>query len=267
MRRGAPLLVALAGASILVLVLYQMREDASSRVPSDPSQPPRDEAHDAPETGARLPEVREELAGNVPGRPAREVLAEFWGEDWPSVQERIEAEESIDLDQLAFVQPWEDVRAPLGEKVTHLLDAERDALRQMKVDWPAELDPEWLKSTFSFGGPLDDQDVARIEDVVAVHNEDLGHLAEEYVVRLELALGELWSQNEFVRAPLTTTGARSSEEAVVVYGKAAGHGGWTASIHVDKGRFPDLDELQERLQRLRRERKDLVKGYLDSLER
>ena len=264
MRRGPLLLGAFAGASFLVVALYKVQSGATSRMP-DPGNLPRSDAGSEPAPGASLPENRDEVA-EVPGRPARDVLAEFWGEDWPSVQERIEAEESIDLDQLAFVQPWEDVRAPLGEKVTHLLDSERDALRQFKVKWPGELDAGWLKSTFSYGGPLDDQDVARIEDVVAVHNEDLGYLADEYVMRLELALGELWSQNEFVRAPLTTTGARSSQEAVVVYGKAAGHGGWTASINVEKGRFPDLDELEKRLQRLRRERKDLVKGYLDSLE-
>ena len=203
-------------------------------------------------------------------RPAREVLAEYWGSLWPEVQLAL-AEEGVDLDGDLSFPAWESVKADAMRKLTVLAPEYRDALLTSDVRYPEVLSADWVLSRFKFREPLPaDLSVAEnltaIDEIASKYNWKIEGFSKQYADQLQWALEDLWEMDRIIRAPLSTRGAPSPyAEGKTLIDVAGNHGSWAIAISVEADQFPLLAQQKAQITRMRRARDAEIRTYLESL--
>lgn len=218
--------------------------------------------------GAPLEEAPTRLAESPTPEPQRtvaEVLEEYWGEQWPEIRQRLEAAGKR-LDQTFRLAPWEKVEERIHEGL-QLPEGMYDSLTtDTYMQWPKELNADWLRSKFSFQGELSIQELTEIERIAEPYNADLAQWSKQYaqdlaeIIRHEIALGR------FRRAPYTTASLpQRSGPSFYSHGMAAD--GWAAGMTLSYEDFPELGKLSDQLVGRRRERDGAILTWMAERKR
>ena len=129
-----------------------------------------------------------------------ERLAEYWGRNWPQVK-AIAEERGLDLDSHLEFPPWSEVASEVREHF-QMDDEERGGLVHHYVDWPEELDAEFLAELTSFEVELGADVVEMVEGLVEPHNLAIREQAEVLVEMIATAKADCWNYGTFSKAPL-----------------------------------------------------------------
>lgn len=214
-----------------------------------------------PRTEAQPEPARSLEAGEFPS--ARAFLAEYYGELWPEVEQKIRERGEADLDMPYRFTPWEEVALDFETSLIQGPEAE-EGLVQSKVRWPGDLTLEFLRDEYRVSGrylELTEADLEELQALVEPRNRELTQLARAFAQRLDTYVHEKWYAGDYVRAPFTTSGLAGPQG---FHSQSHGGHGWAVTITLSYEAYPDMAELDQAMHRMHDERAVAVLDYLRS---
>ncbi|MBL8861781.1 MAG: hypothetical protein JNK02_07185 [Planctomycetes bacterium] len=196
------------------------------------------------------PAVRQPLEAGPGEEPAGfRFVRDFWGARWPEVEADFRARgKSMDWPQ-APTLPWEEVAEVFGQELFPLQDAERqEYLEGNLLRWRGVVDKEWLRNVLGWTSPVDDEQIARIEDLAARHNPQIEALAREWIDRFDFEIRAAFRAGRYEHGPFTLP---TGEPGAYFWTSGQGHeSGWTARMVLSFDDCPGLEDMVKRIRQL-----------------
>lgn len=178
------------------------------------------------------------------------VLEDYWGGDWPVVQEKARAR-GIDLGAPFRLRSWSEVEAEAHQSLVESPEPHEREIKVLYKEWPEELSVESLKEKFNLPDGFSDSDLSMVEEAARPFNDQIDQLAREYSLQFHQLLEVKWRRGEFVRAPRSTH--LTPDEAACedcFWAKSFAGSGWSVKMRVAKSECPELIAMRDEMDRL-----------------
>jgi len=223
----------------------------------EPSHPTSVREASAQSTGIVHPEH--------PMRSRRESLREYWGDQWPRIEEAL-TNQGVDLEEPFEFVPWAIASEKLAESVPLNESARKGAVQNM-VSWyseevtneDAKSLSEWLSRKFGLGKDPSPEILQDIQVTAAPYNETLRGLGEQYADLVESYLLERWARGDFVKAPFASYGVSADRG---FYSMSAAASGWSIVITLKEEDCPDVAGLRAQAKQVRKDRDAAIRSFL-----
>jgi hypothetical protein len=190
-----------------------------------------------------------------------EVLADYWGADWPRIQAAL-VKEGKDLSAPFHMVSWEEQSEVIYEMMFHLSEEDLAEWRSNLLRWPEELTSEWLvgRELLPSGTELSPDQLGEISDLAATWNDDIRWKAEDYLILLSAELQRRWDTGDFQRAPYSTYGIPDVPDAF--YSSAAATSCWNARVSLSRSQHPDMHAINNEVGELARQRDKAIRSLI-----
>ncbi|MCA8961783.1 MAG: hypothetical protein KDC38_14765 [Planctomycetes bacterium] len=253
-------------SSLLVLMIGALLVSGLERVETDPKIDSRRLDSRSPRRvdnrSGDSPQDRVESTSapvSTPARTLRDTLEDFWGDDWEQARDALA---EIDLDVPYEVVPWEIASREVEDQL-FVDEGQARRIADQLTAWPSDpaTEQEWVASRYRVP-EIQDVDWTAIHENIDHTNEAIENLARRFVDVIDETLLENWDTGRFRRSPATLAGTESPYQGKLVFTKTFATGGWAVAVGVERHATPELEEIQARIQRLRRERHQRIMQIL-----
>lgn len=229
---------------------------ASSSVSSSPQQF---------ETSDPLPSSRGEGISHaeLEVTTVESVLKAYWGDEWPLVKARLEAEGQDLQASFELRQPWEEVEASIKEGFVPQFETLAPGNREFYLEWPSEVTLESLQTTFRIPEGFTESDLYLVEEIAARFNPEIEAISDTYTTGLCSVLEEKWARGQVLHTPFSTRAVPiAANPQDNFYAASSAHGsGWTVKVCLSKQDYPDLVAMKEEMQGLQGRRDKEIRQF------
>lgn len=228
-----------------------------------------------------LPAVRQPLVDADAAAEPLEILAAFWGADWPRVRAELEANGLLP-EQLPEIRPWGEVSEAHAWCLNPTSDVKGDLYYRTLMAWPGrEFDDTADLVSASYAeataaslakylqvpelANLDEQQVFTLEERLAETNAELDGLIRSFMDGIGEAVSYEFRMGEVERAPLTFLESEQYTDDQGFYGHTAQAGGWASRVQLTESEYPDLAVLRRQILDMRSRRSGEVRTIVREL--
>ncbi|MDF1799913.1 MAG: hypothetical protein P1V81_12105 [Planctomycetota bacterium] len=228
-----------------------------------------------------LPVGRQPLVDADAAAEPLEILAAFWGDDWPRVRAELE-EHGLLPDELPEIRPWVEVSESHAWCLNPTSDVKGDLYYRTLMAWPgAEFDDtaDLVSASYAKATPkslakylqvpelanLDDQQVFELEERMAETNAELDGLIRSFMDGIGEAVSYEFRMGAIERAPLTFLESEQYTEDQGFYGHTAQAGGWASRVQLTESEYPDLAVMRRQILDMRSRRTGEVRAIVREL--
>ncbi len=264
-------MAALSGGLVMGTYLYLARSPVISSSASPPSvsetsdsRPPTENLerfiYQPPENSLLSPEP-------PPPETKRDYLRRYHGAGFSEIEKQLEAE-GYNLDALVAegdIAPWEEVEDRIHKMFVGSLD-QILMVSKGSIRWPEEINQKYILDHFKIDSEkLTDADVSMVESIAQDYNKSIQEDAKAMQMNVHDALEAVWVERRYDRAPLLLHSAPPDHNRPFVAGTSVAGYGWCVAAAMYRDEYPELNELQKRIDKSLSERNAAIQKYLNSL--